>query len=122
MIPFLSLKDINDSFQPDLSERISQVVKSGWYLLGEENERFEREFAAYCGTQHCIGVANGLDALSLILQAFKETGTLSNGDEVIVPAHTYIATILAISANDLTPVLMSPSGNGRKSLDFSRRL
>jgi dTDP-4-amino-4,6-dideoxygalactose transaminase len=109
MIPFLSLKDINDSFQPDLSERISQVVKSGWYLLGEENERFEREFAAYCGTQHCIGVANGLDALSLILQAFKETGTLSNGDEVIVPAHTYIATILAISANDLTPVLIEPA-------------
>jgi len=109
MIPFLSLKDINNSFQPELSERIRHVVESGWYLLGEKNERFEREFADYCGVKHCIGVANGLDALSLILQAYKETEVLSNGDEVIVPAHTYIASILAISANDLTPVLIEPA-------------
>ncbi len=108
MIPFLSLKDITESFQPELSERIRKVVDSGWYLLGEEKKRFEVEFASFCGTRHCIGVANGLDALILIFQAYKELGVLADGDEVIVPANTYIASILAVTACNLKPVLVEP--------------
>jgi dTDP-4-amino-4,6-dideoxygalactose transaminase len=109
MIQFLSLKDINNSFDPELSNRIQDVVSSGWYLLGNENKRFEQEFAAYCGSRHCVGVANGLDALLLILRAYKELGIIKNGDEIIVPANTYIATILAITENMLKPVLVEPS-------------
>ncbi|HQE59913.1 MAG TPA: DegT/DnrJ/EryC1/StrS family aminotransferase [Spirochaetota bacterium] len=109
MIPFLPLKDINDSFEPDLSRKIMEVLSSGWYLLGKENEFFEKEFSSYCGTKHCIGVANGLDALILIFKAYKELGIMKNGDEVIVPSNTYIASILSISANNLVPVLVEPS-------------
>lgn len=111
MIPFLSLKDVNDSFEPELSARITEVISSGWYLLGRENEAFESEFASFCGTKHCIGVANGLDALILILRAYKELGEMKDGDEIIVPANTYIATILAVSANNLIPVLVEPDIN-----------
>jgi dTDP-4-amino-4,6-dideoxygalactose transaminase len=109
MIPFLSLKDVTASFEPELSEAVARVVKSGWYLLGEETKRFEGEFAAYCRARHCVGVANGLDALIIILRAYKKLGRLTDGDEVLVPANTYIATILAISACDLVPVLVEPS-------------
>jgi dTDP-4-amino-4,6-dideoxygalactose transaminase len=108
VIPFLSLKDVNDSFEPELSNRIREVVASGWYLLGNENKAFQKEFANYCGVMHCIDVANGLDALILILRAYKELGFMQDGDEVIVPANTYIASILAISANNLVPVLVEP--------------
>lgn len=108
MIPFLSLKDINDSFQPELNEAVLRVANSGWYLLGNEVKQFEEAFAEYCGSKHCIGVANGLDALILILRAYKELGLIEDGDEIIVPANTYIATILAISANGLNPVLVEP--------------
>ena len=109
MVPFLSLKDVSESFEPELSQTIERVVRSGWYLLGDEVKKFETEFAHYCGVKHCVGVANGLDALTLIMRAYKEMGLLHEGDEVIVPANTYIASILAASANNLVPVPVEPS-------------
>jgi dTDP-4-amino-4,6-dideoxygalactose transaminase len=109
MIKFLDLRKINDQYEPDLSLAIRRVVDSGWYLLGEEVKSFEKEFAAYCGVKNCISVANGLEALILIFRAYKELGMLKDGDEVIVPANTYIASILAISENKLTPILVEPN-------------
>jgi dTDP-4-amino-4,6-dideoxygalactose transaminase len=109
MIPFLDLKAINQQYQQELKEACSRVIDSGWYLMGKELEAFEGQFAEYCGTNHCVGVANGLDALTLTLRAWKELGKLQDGDEVIVQANTYIATILAITENNLTPVLVEPS-------------
>jgi len=108
MIKFLDLQKINNRYEPELSETILRVVHSGWYILGKEVAQFESAFAAFCGTKHAIGVANGLDALILIFRAYKEMGKLQAGDEVIVPANTYIATILSITANDLIPVLVEP--------------
>ena len=108
MVPFNSLEDVANSFEPDLSEAILRVVKSGWYLLGSEVKAFESAFAEFCGAKHCIGVANGLDALILIMRAYKELGILHDGDEVIVPANTYIASILAVNANNLVPVPVEP--------------
>jgi dTDP-4-amino-4,6-dideoxygalactose transaminase len=105
---YLDLKALNDSFEPELSKSIQRVLQSGWYLLGSEVEAFESEFANYCGTSHCIGVANGLDALTLVLTAWKELGILHDGDEVIVPANTYIATILAVVRSGLKPILVEP--------------
>ena len=109
MIPFLPLKRINESFEPELSNVISKVAKSGWYLRGEETEKFENEFAAFCGMKNCVGVANGLDALTLIFSAYKILGKLSDGDRVIVPANTYIASVMAITKNNLIPVLVEPN-------------
>lgn len=111
MIKFLDLKSITDSFEPELSQAVQRAVSSGWYLLGEENSQFEKEYAAYCGAKHCIGVANGLDALRLILKAYIEMGVMQEGDEIIVPANTYIASILAITDNRLVPVLVEPDIN-----------
>ncbi|MAA64498.1 MAG: aminotransferase [Alteromonadaceae bacterium] len=108
MIPFLDLKRLNNQYVDELSEAASRVIASGWYVQGEEVNEFEREFADYCGTKHCVGVANGLDALTLTLRAWKELGKLREGDEVIVPANTYIASILAITENGLVPVLVEP--------------
>jgi dTDP-4-amino-4,6-dideoxygalactose transaminase len=108
MIPFLDLKAINNQYSEALKEACSRVIDSGWYIMGNELSSFENEFAEYCGSKHCIGVANGLDALVLTLRAWKELGKLKEGDEVIVPANTYIASILAISENNLTPVLVEP--------------
>jgi dTDP-4-amino-4,6-dideoxygalactose transaminase len=108
MIPFLDLKKLNAQYRDELIEACTRVIDSGWYILGKEVEEFEKEFANYCGTKYAIGVGNGLDALTLILRAYKELGILSDGDEVIVPANTYIATILAITNNNLTPVLVEP--------------
>ncbi len=108
MIKFLDLKAINSKYEPELSEAVKRVINSGWYLLGEEVETFEKEYAEFVGTKHCIGVANGLDALILILRAYKELGVINDGDEIIVPANTYIATILAITHNNLKPVLVEP--------------
>lgn len=108
MIPFLDLQSINAQYRAELIEACTRVIDSGWYIGGNELTQFEQEFAAYCGAAHCIGVANGLDALILTLRAWKELGKLKDGDEVIVPANTYIASILAISANGLTPVLVEP--------------
>ena len=108
MIKFLDLKAINDSFEPELSKSIKRVIDSGWYLLGNEVKAFEKEYSEYIGTKHCIGVANGLDALRLILKAYIELGIIKEGDEIIVPANTFIASILAITDNHLIPVLVEP--------------
>jgi len=108
MIPFLDLKNINQQYRNELIDACSRVIDSGWYIGGKELESFEKNFAEYCGTQFAIGVANGLDALILTLRAWKELGKLKDGDEVIVPSNTYIASILAITANNLTPVLVEP--------------
>lgn len=108
MIPFLDLKAINAQYRDELVQACARVIDSGWYIQGAEVKAFEQEFAEYCGTKHCIGVANGLDALILVLRAWKEMGKLKEGDEVIVPANTYIASILAITENRLTPVLVEP--------------
>lgn len=108
MIKFLDIKRITESFEPGLSQEIQRVASSGWYLQGAEVERFEQSFAEYCGTKYCVGVANGLDALILILRAYMELGWMEERDEVIVPANTYIATILSISRNGLKPVLCEP--------------
>jgi dTDP-4-amino-4,6-dideoxygalactose transaminase len=108
VIPFLDLKAINSEYRAELVDAATRVIDSGWYIQGAEVKTFEQEFATYCGTQHCIGVANGLDALTLTLRAWKELGKLKEGDEVIVPANTYIASILAITENRLVPVLVEP--------------
>jgi len=108
MIKFLDLEAINASYKTELHEAARRVIDSGWYLLGSEVEAFEDEFAQFVGTSQAIGVGNGLDALRVILRAYKELGAMEDGDEVIVPANTYIASILAITDNDLTPVLVEP--------------
>lgn len=107
-VSFLPLDRINGSFEPALSEVVLQAVRSGWYIRGALNASFEEEFARFCGTPYCVGVANGLDALTLIFRAYLEMGILQKGDEVLVPANTYIASILSISANGLVPVLVEP--------------
>jgi len=107
MLPFLDLKKINDQYYDLIAQAIDNVLKSGWYILGEAVTQFEQKFAAYCGTKYCVGVANGLDALSLIIRAYG----IGEGDEVIVPSNTYIASILAVSANGATPVLVEPDIN-----------
>lgn len=109
MINFLDLKAINNQYQLELKDACARVIDSGWYIMGSELAAFEQEFAAYCGTKHAIGVANGLDALILTLRSWKELGKLQAGDEVIVQANTYIASILAITENDLIPVLVEPN-------------
>ena len=108
MIPFLDLKAINAQYRDELIEACTRVIDSGWYIGGQELVRFEQDFADYCGTEFAIGVANGLDALTLVLRAWMEMGKLKEGDEVIVPANTYIASILAITENNLVPVLVEP--------------
>lgn len=107
-IDFLDLFAINQRQHKELVSAFSRVLDSGWYIMGEELEQFEKEFAEYCGVKYCIGVANGLDALILVLRAWKELGYLEDGDEVLVPANTYIASILAITENKLVPVLVEP--------------
>lgn len=107
MIKFLDLHKINARYRDKIDERIKQVLDSGWYLLGENDKLFEKHFAEFCGVKHCIGCANGLDALNLIIKGYG----FKNGDEIIVPANTYIASILAISENGCTPVLTEPDIN-----------
>ena len=108
MIQFLNLKKINQPFEIALQEKMKQFLTNGWYILGNEVKIFEADFANYCGTKHCIGVGNGLDALVLIFKAYIQLGKLQKGDEVIVPANTYIASILAVLQADLVPVLVEP--------------
>ena len=110
-IPFLSLKDVTALHGEEINEAVSRVVNGGWYLQGQENERFETNYSAFIGTKYTIGCANGLDALIWIFRAYIEMGIMQPGDEVIVPANTYIATILAITENGLTPVLCEPKAN-----------
>lgn len=104
MIKFLDLHKINERFREQIDTKIKEVLDSGWYLFGKEDDNFEKNFAQYCGTKHCIGCANGLDALTLIIRAMG----FKHGDEIIVPANTYIASILAITENGCTPVLVEP--------------
>ena len=108
MVSFLSLKDVTAKYADEIHEAVSRVVDSGYYLQGPENAKFEKDFAEYIGSKHCIGCANGLDALIWIFRAYMELGVMQPGDEVIVPANTYIATILAITENGLKPVLVEP--------------
>ena len=108
MIPFLDLKKINTIYEPAFQEKLKTVLDNGWYILGKEVTIFEANFANYCDTKYCIGVGNGLDALALIFKGCIQLGKLQKGDEVIVPANTYIATILAILQADLIPVLVEP--------------
>ncbi len=108
MIPFLDLKLVNKQYAEELKEASARVIDSGWYVQGQELNTFEKTFSEYCGAKYCIGVANGLDALSLIIRAWKELGEFTDGDEIIVPANTYIASILAITDNKLKPVLVEP--------------
>lgn len=108
MIKYLPLKQINDRYDAELREAVGRVMDSGWYLKGEHTQRFEKNYATYIGTKYCVGVANGLDALTLILRAYIEKGVMESGDEVIVPANTFIASILSISDCGLTPVLVEP--------------
>lgn len=109
MIKFLDLKQITDTYSAEIHDAVSRVIDSGWYLQGIENEKFENNYAAYIGSSYCVGVANGLDALYWILRAYIEMSVMSEGDEIIVPANTYIASILAITDNNLKPVLVEPS-------------
>ncbi|PIQ69047.1 MAG: aminotransferase [Candidatus Taylorbacteria bacterium CG11_big_fil_rev_8_21_14_0_20_46_11] len=108
MIPFYDLKRINDRYQEELTDTASRVVGSGWYILGKEVLDFETAFSSYCGVTNTVGTGNGLDALTLIIRAYKVLGVFHDGDEIIVPANTYIATILAITENNLIPILVEP--------------
>lgn len=107
-IKYLDLKKVTERHAEEIHEAVARVIDSGWYLQGEAVARFEEEYARYCGVRHCIACGNGLDALTLILRAYIEMGVMAEGDEVIVPANTYIATILSITENGLTPVLIEP--------------
>lgn len=118
MIPFLSLKDVTALHGAEVNEAVSRVVNGGWYLQGKENEKFEADYAKFIGTKYCIGCANGLDALIWIFRAYIEMGVMQPGDEVIVPANTYIATILAITENGLKPVLVEPKLNTLEIDDY----
>ena len=109
MIKFLDLQKINAQYAAELKQAAADVIDSGWFLMGEKLANFERALSHYVGASHAIGVANGLDALRLILNAYIEMGVMSEGDEVIVPANTYIASLLAISDNNLTPILVEPN-------------
>ena len=111
MVKFLDIQKITESFEPEISGAIQRVVRRGWFLLGEEIMEFEKAYASYTGSRHCIGVANGLDALRLILKAYMELGMLKEGDEILVPANTFIASMLAITDNRLRPVLVEPNAD-----------
>ena len=111
MIKYLDLKRINDLYDAEIREALNEVLNSGWYLKGEATKRFEAQYAEYIGTRHCIGCGNGLDALTLILRAYMEMGVMKEGDEVIAPANTFIASIIAITECGLKPVLIEPNIN-----------
>ncbi len=111
MIKFLDLQKVTEKHSAEINEAVNRVVNSGWYLQGNENAQFERHYAEFIGTKYCVGCANGLDALIWIFRAYIELGIMHPGDEVIVPANTYIATILAITENGLTPILVEPKLN-----------
>jgi dTDP-4-amino-4,6-dideoxygalactose transaminase len=111
MIHFLNLKNINLQYKNEILNAFEEVLDSGWFILGEKVNKFEKEFADFCVVKHCIGVANGLDALILILEGYKQLGFMKNGDEVIIPSNTYIASILAVSKTGLIPVLVEPNIN-----------
>lgn len=109
MIPVVSLKSVNARHAKELNAAAKRVIESGWYILGGELKAFEHEYAEYCGSRYCIGVGSGLDALKLILKAWKVLGLIADGDEVILPANAYIASVLAVTENNLTPVFVEPN-------------
>ena len=111
MISFLDLKKVNAPYREELIRAITDALDSGWYILGEKVSSFEREFSEYCGVKETIGTGNGMDALTLIIRAYKEIGIFREGDEILVPANTFIATILAITENRLKPVFVEPDLN-----------
>lgn len=119
MIRFLDLQKINHRFAEELNEAVNKVLSSGWYLQGAENKEFESNYATFIGSKYCVGVANGLDALTLILRAYIEMGFLKEGDEVLVPANTFIASVLAITENRLVPVFVEPNW---RTLEIDDRL
>ena len=108
MIKFLDLQKINQQYQKEFQQKMKLVLDKGWFILGDEVRTFESNFADYCGVKHCIGVGNGFDALVLIFKGYIQLGKLQKGDEVIVPANTYVASILAVLQADLVPVLVEP--------------
>ena len=111
MIKFLDLKAVNAAYAEEIEEAVLRATRSGWYLRGEETRRFEEAYAQYVGCRHAVGCANGLDALRLIFRAYIEMGVLHEGDEVIVPANTYIASILAVTDNRLVPIFVEPDAD-----------
>ena len=111
MIPFLNLKNLNKQYREELIKAVTEVIDSGWYINGNQLSSFEKEFAVYCNSKYAVGTGNGLDSLTLILRAYKEMGFIKEGDEIIVPSNTFIASILAISENNLVPVLVEPEIN-----------
>ena len=111
MIKLLDLQAITAMHGDEIKTAVNRVIDSGWFLQGNENKQFESDYAQYIGTDHCIAVANGLDALYLLMRGYKEMGVMHDGDEIIVPANTYIATIIAITRNNLVPVLVEPTWN-----------
>ena len=119
MIEYLSLQKINALHEQEIVEAVEKVVRSGWYLHGQVSERFERHYADFIGTRHCIGCGNGLDALTLIFRAYKELGVLHDGDEILVPANTFVASILSITENGLQPILVEPD---YETLEIDERL
>ena len=119
MIEYLSLQKINALHEQEIVEAVGKVVRSGWYLHGQATERFERHYADFIGTRHCIGCGNGLDALTLIFRAYKELGVLHDGDEILVPANTFVASILSITENGLRPILVEPD---YETLEIDERL
>ncbi|MAD12976.1 MAG: aminotransferase [Flavobacteriaceae bacterium] len=120
MIKFLDLQKINSQYTQELKDAANRVIDSGWYLLGKELEKFEQNYASFCNVKYCLGVANGLDALRLIFKAYIELGVMQKGDEVIVPANTYIASVLAISDNNLVPIFVDPREDDTYNLDSSK--
>ena len=109
MVKLLDLQAITMQHGDEYKAAVNRVIESGWFLQGNENKQFEQDYANYIGTDECIAVANGLDALYLIMRAYKEIGVMQDGDEIIVPANTYIATIIGITRNNLVPVLVEPT-------------
>lgn len=118
-IPFLDLSDVNSAYKDELIKAATRVINSGWYIKGNEVEQFESEFSLFCGTRNCVGVASGLDALILILKGYIELGEMAVGDEIIIPANTFIATALACTAVGLKPILIEPDAN-TFNIDFTR--
>lgn len=109
MIPYLPLKEINSQYEPQLSKAIENVMETGWYIMGEECKKFEYEYSEYIGTEHCISCGNGYDALWLIFNAYKQLGILKDRDKILVPANTFIASVLAITHNNLQPIFIEPN-------------
>lgn len=109
MVKFLDIQAVTAMHGDEIKAAVSRVIESGWFLQGCENQKFESDYAKYIGTDHCVAVANGLDALKLILRGYKEMGIMKDGDEILAPANTYIATILAITDNNLVPILIEPT-------------